>query len=115
MDIELAKKTIIEARNDLYGKYISTFKEIIKEIGLKKNPFMPTLTIDISEFEIEYNDTATIDEIYYIPECDEVGFLIYKDNEKNTAYEQNMFNTGSLDLLGAVAYCLFSFFRGKKQ
>ena len=57
--------------------------DYITKHGVQKNPFIETLWIDVSEWEIEmwYSGRETyIDEIYYIPSKHELGYVIYEED-----------------------------------
>lgn len=67
--------------------------DYITNHGVQKNPFIETLWIDVSEWEIEMwcpRHEAYIDEIYYIPSKHELGYVIYEE------YTNKVFKTGTL-------------------
>ena len=76
---------------ELYDKCIDGLKDYIKEHGKRKNQFIETLSYDIHDFEIEYDTHSTIDEIYYIPSKDSLGFTIYDGRDRNKIYKSRDF------------------------
>jgi len=68
-------------RDEMYEKCVIGIKGFMKEKGEKKNPFIETLSFNITDYEIELNDQSTIDEITYIPSKDTLGFVVYKSNK----------------------------------
>ena len=77
---------------ELYDKCIDGLKDYIKEHGKKKNQFIETISYDIRDFEIEYDiNRSTIDEIYYIPSKDSLGFIIYDGRELDKVHKSRDF------------------------
>ncbi len=88
---------------ELYDKCIDGLKDYIKEHGKKKNQFIETITYDIQDFEIEYDiNRSTIDEIYYIPSKDSLGFIIYDGRDRNKIYKSRDFKCGEFYLVYTI-------------
>lgn len=106
MDYEEAKEKVNRLRREIFETYVEALKSAIREKGKKTSMFCETLCIDVSECEIEYYDTATLDEVYYIPDKDELGFIVW-DNEMHTKiYVIREFRNGDINMLSTLFYYL---------
>lgn len=109
MDYKAIKFEINNHYKEIFNAYLLALKGYMKEKGTQSNPFIETLWLDVSEWEIDYesnyNRESTIDEIYYIPSKDELGFVIYKEYTTDI-YKQGTFTQHHLDMLG----CLFNIY-----
>lgn len=72
-------RDIHNLRDEQYLKAMEGVKYYIQKYGEKKNPFVDNISFDISGYDIEYTPACTFDVIYYIPNKDELGFIIYKE------------------------------------
>lgn len=88
---------------ELYDKCIDGLKDYIKEHGKKKNQFIETISYDIQDFEIVYDfNGSTIDEIYYVPSKDSLGFIIYDGRDRNKIYKSREFSAGQFYLVYTI-------------
>ena len=106
MDFEEAKEKVNRLRMELFETYVEVLKCSIKEKGKKASIFCETRNVDVSGCEIEYNNTSTLDEVYYIPDKDELGFIVW-DNEMHTkTYAMREFKQGDINMLSTLFYYL---------
>lgn len=108
MDYEEAKEKVNRLRREIFETYVESLKSAIREKGKKTSMFCETLYIDVSECEIEYGygSSATLDEVYYIPHKDELGFIVW-DNEMHTkTYALREFRQGDINMLSTLFYYL---------
>lgn len=70
-------------RDEIFDLSIEAVKDYVRKHGAQTNPFIETLWIDVSDWEIKMwypRHEAYIDELYYIPSTDELGFIIYEED-----------------------------------
>ena len=106
MDYEEAKEKINRLRREIFETYVEALKSAIREKGKKASMFCETLYIDVSECEIEYNDTATLDEVYYIQDKDEIGFIVWDNKMHTKTYALREFRHGDINMLSTLFYYL---------
>lgn len=113
MDYKAIKFEIDNHYKEIFNAYLLALKGYMKEKGTQTSPFIETLWLDVSEWEIVYESSVnsgfiydtTIDKIYYIPSKDELGFVIYKGHTTNI-YKQGPFTQRHINMLGY----LFNFY-----
>lgn len=106
MDYKEITEKIKNLKKELFDTYIEALKNAVKENGVKTSMFCSTLYMNVYDYEVEYyssyKNTATLDEIYYIPEKDELGFIVW-DNEMHTkTYANREFRPGDINMLSTL-------------
>ena len=95
MDYKQAKNKVNSLYREIFNVYLESLKDYVKANGEKRSMFSDTIMLDISELEILYKETVQsaifIDELYYIPSKDELGFLVWDDDTHNSTYIQRKF------------------------
>lgn len=95
MDYKQAKNKVNALYREIFNVYLEAIKDYVKANGEKRSMFSDTIMLDISGLEIVYKDTVQsaifIDELYYIPSKDELGFLVWDDDTHNSTYIQRKF------------------------
>lgn len=112
MDYNKIKEKIGSLRNELFETYLEALKCAVKEKGKAHSIFFDTLYIDVSKCEIEYNDTATLDDVYYIPDKDELGFIVWDDEKHHTVYLMREFKQIDINIMTLLFYYLVSINEG---
>ena len=79
MDYKEAKEKIDGLKKELFDILVESVKSVLKENGEKVSPFLNTLHLNVTNYDIEYDDHSTLDVVYYIPDTDELGFIIWKE------------------------------------
>ncbi len=79
MDYKEAKEKIDGLKKELFDILVESVKNVLKENGEKVSPFLNTLHLNVTDYDIEYDDHSTLDVVYYIQDTDELGFIIWKE------------------------------------
>lgn len=106
MDYKTTKEKIKSLRKEIFDTYLEALKCAVKEKGKTTSMFCETLYIDVSKYEVEYNDTSTLDEVYYIPSKDEVGLIVWDDEMHTKAYIMREFKQRDIDIMALLFYYL---------
>ena len=97
MNYTEAKNKVNSLYREIFNVYLEALKDYVKTHGEKRSMFCETLLLNVSGLEIVYKETErstiTIDELYYIPSKDELGFIIWDDDTHNKTYLQTKFKT----------------------
>lgn len=98
MNYTEAKNKVNSLYREIFNVYLEALKDYVKTHGEKRSMFCETLLLNVSGLEIVYKETdrstIIIDELYYIPSKDELGFIIWDDDMHNKTYLQTKFKTG---------------------
>lgn len=104
MDYKTTKEKIKSLKNEIFDTYLKALKCAVKEKGKTNSMFYETLYVDVSKYEIEYNDTSTLDEVYYIPTKDELGFIVWNDEMHTKVYIMREFKQRDIDIMALLFY-----------
>jgi hypothetical protein len=105
MDYIKTKEKIERLTKELFDTYLEALKCAVKENGKPHPTFCETLCVDVSKYEIEYNDdTTTLDEVYYIPTKDELGFIVWDEEIHKTVYIMREFKQRDTDIMALLFY-----------
>jgi hypothetical protein len=107
MDYNKTKEKIESLTKELFDTYLEALKRVVKENGKPHPTFCETLCVDVSKYEIEYNDdTTTLDEVYYIPTKDEFGFIVWDEEMHTTVYIMREFKQRDIGIMTLLFYYL---------
>jgi len=105
MDYKEAKEKIDGLKNELFDILVESVKNVLKENGEKVSPFLNTLHLNVTDYDIEYDDHSTLDVVYYIPDTDELGFIIWKEGcTQKKAYFCRKFKIYDINMLQLIFY-----------
>lgn len=98
MNYTEAKNKVNSLYREIFNVYLEAIKDYVKTHGEKRSMFCETLLLNVSGLEIVCKETersiTTIDELYYIPSKDELGFIVWNDDTHNSTYLQKEFKPG---------------------
>lgn len=113
MDYNKTKEKIESLTKELFDTYLEALKCAVKENGKTHSMFCETLCVDVSKYEIEYSDDTTIlDEVYYIPTKDELGFIVWDEEMHTTVYIMREFKQIDINIMTLLFYYLVSINEG---
>ena len=103
MDYKEAKEKIDGLKKELFDILVESVKNAVKENGEKISPFINTLHLNVTNYDIEYGDHSTLDVVYYIPDTDELGFIIWKEGyTQEKSYLCRKFKIYDIDVLQLI-------------
>lgn len=106
MDYNTTKEKIDSLTKEIFDIYIESLKCAVKEKGKTHSMFYETLYVDVSKYEIEYNYESTLDEVYYIPTKDELGFIVWSDEMHTKIYRMSEFKQKDIEIMSLLFYYL---------